>query len=157
MSSVRKNSLKLTPRGRHALMALIELSRMNKDAPVPLSKLALAGQISLSYLEQLFTGLRRHGLVKSYRGPGGGYVLAKTPKEIYIADILLSAEDCAPARRKNVNDENTDSVGNAQASALWSHIGDVLHVYLGKITLEDVANDNLDDHPVTNKLFETLG
>lgn len=137
-------------------MALVELSLSGKETPVPLAKLAGPSKISLSYLEQLFAALRRHGLVKSYRGPGGGYVLARPAKEILISDILVSAEDCLPARRSGSNDDKPEDYGNSQTRALWSHIGDVLHVALRQVSLEDVANDRLSDSPLSNKIIESL-
>ena len=81
---LKRNSLKLTQRGRHAVMASVALAKNDGKGPLPLAQIARAGDISLSYLEQLFAGLRKHGLVKSHRGPGGGYVLARPPSEIFI-------------------------------------------------------------------------
>ena len=154
MSKAKATTLKLTPRGRHAVMALVELAQKRKDGPIPLSQIARTGNISLSYLEQLFTGLRRNGLVRSYRGPGGGYVLAREPKDIPVAEILLSAEDCAPAKRREPEDDSPGD-GDSPTHALWSHIGGVLHAYLQGVSLEDVTNDNLRNIPSANKLFES--
>lgn len=138
-------------------MALVELlQRSNQDdgSPVPLSDIAGASNISLSYLEQLFAGLRRNGLVRSYRGPGGGYVLAKPANDILISDILSSAEDSVPAKR-TTQSKQQDIMSNPQTKALWSHIGHILHACLQQVSLADVANDQLDGHPFTNKLFES--
>lgn len=142
------SGLKLTTRGRHAVIAMVELAGKGGDKPVPLSQIAQSGNISLSYLEQLFAGLRRHGLVRSFRGPGGGYILAKPAKDIRVSEILISAEDCAPARR-NAPEEP----GNPQTEALWLQIGEFLHACLKEVSLEDVTNDNLSRNPVTQKLF----
>ena len=132
-----KNKLKLTSRGRHAVMAMVELAKHGQDNPVPLSEIATAATISISYLEQLFAGLRRNGLVRSYRGPGGGYVLARPAGEISVSDILISAEDSLPAKRAANSNENEDG-GNAQTIALMSHISDVLHDFTREISLDDV-------------------
>ncbi|MCD8520575.1 MAG: Rrf2 family transcriptional regulator [Alphaproteobacteria bacterium] len=83
-----KTRLKLTTRGKYAVMAMIEIGRSTGKRPVPLSDIAGTTNISLSYLEQLIAGLRRHGLVKSYRGPGGGYTLGKAANDIPVSDIL---------------------------------------------------------------------
>ncbi len=155
MAEHKKSKLKLTTRSRHAIMAMVELAQHGKEVPIPLSRIAASGKISLSYLEQLFSGLRRAGLVRSYRGPGGGYVLARPAKDILVSDILESAEDCVPAQR-NTGGDNYESYGNPQTQALWTHIGEILHVCLRQVTLEDVTNDNLNEHALTNKLFETL-
>lgn len=152
MSTMKK--LKLTTRGRYAVMAMVELAERGKDRPIPLAEVAKSGNISLSYLEQLFAGLRRNGLVKSYRGPGGGYVLAQDAEHIKISDILISAEDCVPAKRA-VNENHLNE--NKQTTELWNHIGEILFVCLNQLTLHDVASGKLSDHPSTNKLFETFG
>lgn len=132
-----KNKLKLTSRGRHAVMAMVELAKHGQDNPVPLSEIADAATISISYLEQLFAGLRRNGLVRSYRGPGGGYVLARPPMEISVSDILISAEDSLPAKRA-ANSNDSEDGGNAQTVALMSHISEVLHDFTREISLDDV-------------------
>jgi len=153
MSASKK--LKLTPRGRYAIMAMIGLAQKGGNQPIPLADIAEGGSISLSYLEQLFAGLRTNGLVKSYRGPGGGYVLAKPSGDITIADILAAAEDCVPARR-HAKDQ-TDSLSEpAEARALWDFVGNVLHASLRHISLDDVVQGRLQSLPLLNKVFETL-
>ncbi|MBU0799579.1 MAG: Rrf2 family transcriptional regulator [Alphaproteobacteria bacterium] len=132
-----KNKLKLTSRGRHAVMAMVELAKHGQDNPVPLSEIASAATISISYLEQLFAGLRRNGLVRSYRGPGGGYILARPAQDITVSDILISAEDSLPAKRA-ANSNETEEGGNVQTIALMSHISDVLHDFTQGISLDDV-------------------
>lgn len=134
--------LKLTTRGRYAVMAMTELAQRDNKDPVPLVEIAQSGNISLSYLEQLFAGLRKNGLVKSYRGPGGGYILARAATDIKIADILESAEDCAPAKR-NLKENSADIGGNRQTIALWDHIGEILYVNLKTVSLNDVVTGGL--------------
>ena len=80
--------MKLTTRGRYAVMALLELAEYDGATPISLSLIAERQKLSLSYLELLFGKLRRRGLVKSVRGPGGGYVLAKPADDISIAHII---------------------------------------------------------------------
>lgn len=138
----QNRSLKLTPRGYHAVMALVELAGQKSENPVPLAEIADAGKISLSYLEQLFAGLRRNGLVKSARGPGGGYKLAKAPSDITVADIFIAAEDSVPGKRMQGRNQN-DAAGNAPTLQLWDHIGQTLYADLSKRTLDDVLRQNL--------------
>jgi len=152
--TTKKNKLQLTTRGRYAVMAMIELAQRKDGSPVPLSEIAEAGDISLSYLEQLFAGLRRNGLVRSYRGPGGGYILAKNPADIKIADIMYSAEDSVPGRR--ISNSNLGATRNIKAVALWSQIGEILDACMSKVSLADVIGENLDEHPEINKVFATL-
>ncbi len=134
--------LKLTTRGRYAVMAMTELARRGNKDPVPLTEIAQSGNISLSYLEQLFAGLRKNGLVKSYRGPGGGYILARAAAEIKIAEILESAEDCTPAKR-NSKEYGAEQTGGKEIRALWDHIGEILYTNLQTISLHDVATGSL--------------
>ncbi len=147
----QKQSLKLTTRGYHAVMALVELASHNqgeqREKPVPLAEIAEARKISLSYLEQLFAGLRRHGLVKSARGPGGGYRLGKDPSDITIAAIFTAAEDSVPGKRvlsRSANDTTEDAAGvHHSTQYLWDHIGQVLYRDLSHRTLNDVLRHDL--------------
>ena len=148
--------LKLTTRGRYAVMAMVELAQKSEKQPVPLMEIARSGNISLSYLEQLFAGLRKNGLVKSYRGPGGGYVLAKPANDICVSEILDSAEDCVPAKR-SAKEQDPASFGNKQTHQLWGHIGEILYVSLKHVTLEEVITERLQENPTITKLFESFG
>ena len=134
-------TVKLTTRGRYAIMAMVELAEQNSETPLPLSAIAEKGNISLSYLEQLIAGLRRNGLVKSHRGPGGGYKLGKDTSEIFIADILIAAEDSTPAKR-NANNDEAKTDNSPVTKTLWSHIGSVLYENLKGITLADAMKKN---------------
>lgn len=136
--SFHPSSLRLTPRGRHATMAMIELARHSGPSPLPLTIIANIGNISLSYLEQLFSGLRRNGLVQSTRGPGGGYRLAREAASIHIVDILIAAEDSVPARRLRGSEAERT---NPEAEALWNHVGEILFERLSKVTLQDALNN----------------
>lgn len=122
-------------------MALVELAGQPRENPVPLAEIAEAGKISLSYLEQLFAGLRRHGLVKSARGPGGGYKLAMDPSEISIAAIFIAAEDSVPGKRMQGRNLQ-DTAGNPQTQFLWDHIGQTLYADLSGRTLKDVLRQD---------------
>lgn len=135
------NELKITPRGRYALTTMIELTKATNDRPIPLSSIADKSNISLSYLEQLVTGLRRKGLVKSYRGPGGGYILACDPSKIFIADILIAAEDNEPAKRKAANDQKASNC--KKTNALWAYVGTQLYSLLKNVSLADLLNGNI--------------
>lgn len=154
MRETKKSKLKLTSRGRYAVMAMVDLAGHEEGTPLSLSTIAERGNLSLSYLEQLFAALRRHGLVKSHRGPGGGYVLARPAKTIMISEILIAAEDSAPGKRSaESKDERT---GNAQTQALWGHLGQILQSVLSRVTLQEVAAQRVHDNPHILKLFETL-
>ena len=94
--------MKLGSKGRYAVMALVDLATDGAGKPVTLADIASRQDISLSYLEQLFSRLRRRKIVMSVRGPGGGYRLAKAPSETRLSDIILAVDEpiemnrCAP-------------------------------------------------------------
>jgi len=134
---------KLTPRGRHATEAMMALVRHDKDTPLCLADIALSGDISLSYMEQLFAGLRRQGLVISARGPGGGYRLARPAKSITLNEIFAAAEDSTPARRgrKAVGQSSSQST---ETEYLWDYIERVLYQHLSSITLQDLLERNIN-------------
>lgn len=133
-----QSEVKITTRGRYAVIAMIELAKGGDDKPIPLSEIAEHANISLSYLEQLIAGLRRQSLVKSYRGPGGGYILAKPMSEIMVADILIAAEDSTPAKRKT-NAEAKETMCE-YSSHLWGGVGKLLRNVLNQISLKDILD-----------------
>ncbi len=136
------SQLKLTTRGHYAVMAMVELAKTAQDQPAPLSNIADKSNISLSYLEQLIAGLRRHNLVKSHRGPGGGYLLARPASEIIVADILIAAEDNEPAKRGAANKRQPHSC--ERTHVLWKHIGRQLYDFLKDISLADVLHGKME-------------
>lgn len=137
----KTSNFPVTSRGQYALMALVEMTDKNDKEPIPLSSIAQEKQISLSYLEQLFAGLRKHGIVSSHRGPGGGYVLAKPANTISVNDVLTAAEDSAPAKRQ----KKTSSISfDCPTATLWGEIDGHLKTVMTYISLEDVANKNTD-------------
>ncbi len=137
-----KKSLKLTTRGRYAIMAMVELGKRSGSEPAPLVEVAKRGNISLSYLEQLIAGLRRQGLVKSYRGPGGGYALAKPANEISVPAILIAAEDSTPAKRIQQKGDKKSS-DCEYTDTLWDFIGESLYESLKGITLQNVLDKKI--------------
>ena len=85
--------MRLSTKGRYAVMAMVDLATESRSTPVVLSEVAERQEVSLSYLEQLFSKLRRSGLVKSVRGPGGGYLLSRSCAEVRIADIISAVDE----------------------------------------------------------------
>src|ERR1019366_223967 len=91
--------MRMTTKGKFAVTAMIELALGSSGEPVSLAEISFRQKISLSYLEQLFSKLRRNGLIRSIRGPGGGYVLARESESITVADIVAAVDDvtgCSP-------------------------------------------------------------
>jgi len=141
--------LETTSRGKHALTAMVDLTKMQEDRPVPLSDIAARRQISLSYLEQMFAGLRRHGLVKSHRGPGGGYKLGMAPSEISVAAIIRAAED-SPSAQRNRTGSRALRQSECPSSQLWQSLNGLVYTLLDQVSLDDVVAQRDD---VYQRLF----
>ena len=133
--------MKLSTKGRYAVMALVDLAGQATDRPVVLADIAARQEISLSYLEQLFAKLRRGGLVKSVRGPGGGYLLARRPDETRIADIILAVDEPIRATRCQPG-QPVGCRGNksrCMTHDLWEELGNQIYLYLSSVTIDDVV------------------
>lgn len=121
-------------------MAITDLSLNSDGKPLPLAHIAGRQEVSLAYLEQIFAKLRRAGLVKSTRGPGGGYVLAKKASEISVANVLDAVEECLKATRCKSGGAGCQSKGaRCVAHHLWQELGDQIYHFLSQISLEDVC------------------
>jgi Rrf2 family iron-sulfur cluster assembly transcriptional regulator len=134
--------MRLSTKGRYAVMAMADLaSHEAMERPVSLAEIAGRQEISLSYLEQLFAKLRRQNLVRSIRGPGGGYRLSRPSQETRIADIILAVDEpmkttrCVPGSAKGC----TGTSSRCLTHDLWEELGQQIHVFLSSITLADVV------------------
>lgn len=132
--------MKLSTKGRYAVMAMIDIGEHPGSAPVSLAEIAERQDISQEYLEQLFAKLRRVGLVESARGPGGGYRLAREPVAISIAEIITAVDE--PLRVTRCEGDAVDGCVRGErccAHDLWSSLGRQMMTFLGSITLDDVV------------------
>lgn len=135
--------MRLTTKGQIALTAMVDIARHPGAAPVPLSGISARLNISVSYLEILFKKLRRCSLVRSARGPRGGYRLGRNAARITIADIVLAVDDFTYAKRrgggrKRLCDEQS------VASDLWARLNRIALDYLATITLDQAVEDHRD-------------
>ncbi|TXL72602.1 Rrf2 family transcriptional regulator [Vineibacter terrae] len=133
--------MRLSTKGRYAVMAMVDLARHGAQKPVSLADISTRQEISLSYLEQLFARLRRGGLVKSVRGPGGGYRLAHGAGETRISDIILSVDEPIKATRCKTDSPlgcHSDK-SRCLTHDLWAELGNQIHLYLSSVTLLDVV------------------
>ncbi len=141
--------MRLSTKGRYAVMAMTDLAgRQDADESmraVSLADIAGRQQISLSYLEQLFARLRRRGLVKSVRGPGGGYRLALSAHDTRIADIVLAVDEPLRATRCGKTAGRGCMMGGERCMThdLWEEMGRQLHSYLASVSLADVLAGKL--------------
>jgi Rrf2 family iron-sulfur cluster assembly transcriptional regulator len=134
--------MRLSTKGRYAVMAMTDLARNGQGRAVSLAEIAGRQEISLSYLEQLFARLRRAGLVKSVRGPGGGYKLARASAETWIADIVLAVDEPIRATRcEGRGSPRGCMIGGERCLThdLWERLGEEIHQYLARVSLEDVV------------------
>ncbi len=133
--------MKLSTKGRYAVMAMADLASSSKGSPVALADIAERQEISLSYLEQLFGKLRKGGLVKSVRGPGGGYLLSCPPPQMRIADIILAVDEPIQTTRCTVGSPAGchQNKGRCLTHDLWEELGNQIHRYLSSVSLEDVC------------------
>jgi Rrf2 family iron-sulfur cluster assembly transcriptional regulator len=129
----------LSTKGRYAVMAIVEIARQAESKPIALSDVAERLELSLAYLEQLFMKLRRNGLVQSVRGPGGGYVLARSATAISIAEIMAAVDEPFKMTRC-ASEEQTGCISSRRCSThyLWDALGAHIEQFLATATLSDV-------------------
>ena len=130
--------MRLTTKGRFAVTAMIDVALHGSDGPVTLAAVSERQRISLSYLEQLFGKLRRHGLVDSVRGPGGGYNLARPSTELSVADIILAVDEPIDATqcagRENCLDDR-----RCMTHELWASLNAHIFSFLRSVTLAELV------------------
>ena len=136
--------MRLTTKGRFAVTAMIDLGLRSTNGPVALAAISQRQQISLSYLEQLFGKLRRHELVESTRGPGGGYSLGRDAAEITVADIILAVDEPLDATGCG-GKENCmgDDQGKCMTHDLWAALNDRMIDFLSSVTLKKLVDDQI--------------
>jgi Rrf2 family iron-sulfur cluster assembly transcriptional regulator len=138
--------MRLSTKGRYAVMAMADLAgHESANRPVSLAEIAKRQEISLSYLEQLFAKLRRGGLVKSVRGPGGGYRLSRASAELRIADIILAVDEPITATRCHPGSPKgcTGTTSRCVTHDLWEELGRQIHVFLSSVSLADVVEKRI--------------
>lgn len=150
--------MKLSTRGRYAMVALVDLAMAPEGSLVSLTALSKRQDISLAYLEQLFVKLRRAGLVESVRGPGGGYRLGRPAAEIRIADVLAAVDETVNAMHMGAGVTGGASGSAAQrlADRLWEGLSAHVYVFLHQTRLVDVARDDLTPCPAVPALFQVV-
>lgn len=126
--------MRLSTKGRYAVTAMMDLAIHDKFGPVTLAEISQCQGISLSYLEQLFAKLRRHGLVEGMRGPGGGYRLARSAEQITIADIISAVDEKLDATRC-AGRKNCQEGRRCLTHELWSDLSRQIFSFLEGITL----------------------
>ena len=143
---VKLTIMKLTSKGRYAVMALVDLARFDSINPVSLRDISLRQGISLDYLEQIFSKLRKKEIVLSVRGTQGGYILNKKAKEIKLTNIFDAVDEkvktvqCKKESKKSCNGRSTKCLTHNLWDELENHIKD----FFEKKSLEDLIKDNIE-------------
>ena len=133
--------MKLTTKGRYAVMAMADLASNQKLKPVSLNEISLRQNISLSYLEQLFSKLKNEKLVKSIRGPSGGYVLDKNPKDIKLSNIIFAVDEqvktlnCKRDSKRGCNGKTVKCITHD----LWDDLEKHINEFFEKVSLNDLV------------------
>ncbi|MEL7256722.1 MAG: Rrf2 family transcriptional regulator [Pseudomonadota bacterium] len=148
--------MKLSTKGRYALVALVDLAFHQEDGLVSIIEVGKRQNISHPYLEQLFVRLRRAGILEAVRGPKGGYKLARLPEDIRIEEVLLAVDESIDALTKGAGAKGgvTGTREQSLSNRLWEGLSAHIYVFLHSTTLADVMNNALVPCPAVSSLFE---
>ena len=134
--------MKLNTKSRYAVQAMVDIACNGDSQPCSLSHISIRQNISLSYLEQIFNKLKKSELVKSHRGPGGGYKLFKSSSEIKISEIINAVDENIKATGcgHDINSSCTGKSERCLTHHLWEYLENLVEDYLNSVVLSDVAN-----------------
>ena len=138
--------MKLTSKGRYAVMAMADLASNGSFGPVSLTEISLRQNISLAYLEQIFIKLKNNKLVKSSRGPTGGYFLERSANEIKISQIISAVDEevkmlnCKKHSKKGCNNKSTKCITHN----LWDELDQHIHQFFEKVKLQDLVRQDFN-------------
>jgi Rrf2 family iron-sulfur cluster assembly transcriptional regulator len=132
--------MRLTTKGRFAVTAMIDLAMHHGSGPVTLAEISGRQKISLSYLEQLFGKLRRHRLVESVRGPGGGYCLARDMEQVSVTEIILAVDEPIDATQCG-GKENCHDDRKCLTHDLWAELNQRIFDFLGGVSLRQLVDN----------------
>jgi Rrf2 family iron-sulfur cluster assembly transcriptional regulator len=146
--------MRLTTKGRFAVTAMIDLALRQDKGPVTLSAISQRQEISLSYLEQLFGKLRRHEIVESVRGPGGGYSLARRAEDITVADIIIAVDEPLDATqcggKENCHSQGHEHGARCMTHDLWATLNAKMVEYLDSVSLKDLVEQQKQKNAENN-------
>ena len=152
--------MKLSTKAQHAVTAMINLAMNNGVRPVTLAEISKNQGISLSYLEQLFSKMRKAGLVEGVRGPGGGYKLAKSPRDTCIAEIIISIDGVSKVRHPGYDQPGVEQQADTRQQTplsqthvshhMWRILSDKIHDFLSQLTLAEFSDVSLLNKLTTN-------
>ncbi len=138
--------MKLTTKGRYAVTAMLDLALNGSDKPVALAEISQRQSLSLSYLEQLFAKLRKNKLVKSTRGPGGGYRVARPLRDVAVAEIIFAVDESVDATNCGGR-ENCHAQGRCLTHDLWESLSHQIEQFLRNVSLQDLIDQHVERSP----------
>jgi len=144
--------MQLTTKGRYAVTAMLDLASNDSSKPVTLDMISQRQNISLSYLEQLFAKLRKASLVKSIRGPGGGYLLNVNPVDITLTEIIEAVDENIDLRRCH-GAKNCLRGKQCLSHHLWCEVSDQIRGFLSSRNLQQVIDDYYTNQDIKIKLI----
>ena len=147
--------MKLSTKGRYGLKAMFELSISQQSGPIPLKYIAKRQNISEQYLEQIFSALKKSGLVKSVRGAQGGYLLAKDPSDITVGNILTVLEGPVSLSECLIHEDICKNSGICVTKVVWEKIKKGIEEVTNSITLKDMIDDH-DKNKLNNDITDLL-
>lgn len=150
--------MKLSTKGRYAMIALADLAAGSETGLVSLGEISARQDISLAYLEQLFVKLRRAGIVESVRGPGGGYRLARTADAIRVSEILAAVDETMDALSKGAGASGALSGSRAQSvtNRFWESLSAHVYVFLHQARLSDIINNQMAPCPAVPNILHMV-
>ncbi|NAZ36829.1 Rrf2 family transcriptional regulator [Rubellimicrobium sp. CFH 75288] len=150
--------MKLSTKGRYAMVALADMALQPAGSVVALAEIARRQDLSLPYLEQLFVKLRREGLVESVRGPGGGYRLGRPASDIRVAEVLGAVDETVSALHRGAAARHAANGTEAQilTDRLWEGLSAQVYVFLHQTRLSDVVRNQLAPCPAVPALLELV-
>tara|TARA_B100001248_G_C27202899_1_gene372131 strand:- start:268 stop:678 length:411 start_codon:yes stop_codon:yes gene_type:complete len=136
--------MKLTNKGRYAVMAMADLASYAKNGPISLSEISIRQNISLAYLEQIFLKLKNNKLVRSSRGANGGYILEKPASEIKLSNIIFAVDEevktlnCKKSSKRGCNNKSTKCITHN----LWDALDQHINSFFERVKLQDLTRNN---------------
>ncbi|MBU6494079.1 MAG: Fe-S cluster assembly transcriptional regulator IscR [Burkholderiales bacterium] len=150
--------MRLTTKGRFAVTAMIDLAMRQDGGPVTLAGISQRQHISLSYLEQLFGKLRRHEIVESVRGPGGGYSLARRAEDVTVADIIIAVDeplDATQCGSKGNCEGQEGAKRQCMTHELWATLNQKMVEYLDSVSLKDLVEQQRNKQAQSSVLHDS--
>lgn len=135
--------MKINSKIRYSIVSIVDVAFNEAHGPVSLSDISIRQKVPLQYIEQIFSKLRKEGVVRSVRGPGGGYLLTKPQNKTMLSEVILAAEGSFKMTRCSAEFKCSPTKGSCTTHSLWKGLGDIIFRYFDSISVEDVLKGNV--------------